>query len=270
MMTHSRPRPLRNLACCALLCALSQAAPLQDTAPPPVPVPAPEQEPAPQQDQEPEKKTTPDVLEALGRGEPSEDELVALFARVETRLREIDRMLYDASPGRPLEGAEESGIGKLLDKAQSESNGVLEDIDRILEIANQRAQQQQQQSSSGGGSGESQQQGGSPLDQQQSSPSEREATPDSPSGTKPEPQQPEPGEGEPEGPEESDSDPENRAGNRPPDGSTERAPAGTGNDAWGDLPIHVRELFRVQGGSDLPPRYRDWIDSYYRRLNQKP
>lgn len=42
------------------------------------------------------------------------------------------------------------------------------------------------------------------------------------------------------------------------------------NDRWGDLPVHVRELFRAQGGGDLPPRYRDWIDAYYKRLNGGP
>jgi hypothetical protein len=26
----------------------------------------------------------------------------------------------------------------------------------------------------------------------------------------------------------------------------------------------------MEGGRDLPPRYRDWIDAYYRRLNRQP
>jgi hypothetical protein len=41
-------------------------------------------------------------------------------------------------------------------------------------------------------------------------------------------------------------------------------------ERWGDLPIQVREVFRNEGGADLPPQYRDWIDAYYRRLNQRP
>ena len=266
-MTNMILRALARLAGLAPLCALAAAMPLQDPAVPPPsgpdPKPKPEQEAPPKVEED-----KPDILDSIGQGEPSEDELVALFARVETRLRDIDRMLYDASAGRPIEDAKESGIGELIQLAQSQSNSVLEDIDRILEIAQERAQQPQ---SSGGGSGQDPQQGESPLDQQQSSPSERESTPDSPANQKPEPQPHEPGEdGKPEGTEESEGDPENRAGKRPPDGATERAPAGTGNEAWGDLPIHVRELFRAQGGADLPPRYRDWIDSYYRRLNQKP
>ncbi|HJM56722.1 MAG TPA: hypothetical protein QF446_05295 [Planctomycetota bacterium] len=42
-----------------------------------------------------------------------------------------------------------------------------------------------------------------------------------------------------------------------------------GKDQWGNLPVHLRDLFRAEGGTDLPPRYRDWIDSYYRRLNER-
>ena len=60
-------------------------------------------------------------------------------------------------------------------------------------------------------------------------------------------------------------------GSDPPDGATDRPrhPADE-RDRWGDLPVQVRELFRAQGGYDLPPRYRDWIEAYYRRLNDRP
>jgi len=27
-------------------------------------------------------------------------------------------------------------------------------------------------------------------------------------------------------------------------------------------------VFRSQGGANLPVRYREWIDAYYRRLNE--
>ena len=40
-------------------------------------------------------------------------------------------------------------------------------------------------------------------------------------------------------------------------------------DRWGDLPLHAREVFRVEGGGDLPAQYRAWIDSYYRKLNRE-
>jgi hypothetical protein len=48
---------------------------------------------------------------------------------------------------------------------------------------------------------------------------------------------------------------------------TQRAPGADSSDRWGELPTHAREVFRNNGGGDLPPYYRDWIDQYYRRLN---
>ncbi len=42
-----------------------------------------------------------------------------------------------------------------------------------------------------------------------------------------------------------------------------------GKGTWGNLPLHMRDIFRSEGGSDMPARYRDWIDNYYRRLNKE-
>ena len=42
-----------------------------------------------------------------------------------------------------------------------------------------------------------------------------------------------------------------------------------GSGTWGNLPLHMRDIFRSEGGSDMPARYRDWIDNYYRRLNKE-
>jgi hypothetical protein len=44
--------------------------------------------------------------------------------------------------------------------------------------------------------------------------------------------------------------------------------AGSDVEIWGNLPIHLRDIFRAEGQGDMPARYRDWIDSYYRRLNE--
>ena len=43
---------------------------------------------------------------------------------------------------------------------------------------------------------------------------------------------------------------------------------GSDVEIWGNLPIHLRDIFRAEGQGDMPARYRDWIDSYYRRLNE--
>ena len=40
-------------------------------------------------------------------------------------------------------------------------------------------------------------------------------------------------------------------------------------DTWGDLPERAKAVFSAQGGGDMPVQYRGWIDSYYKRLNQR-
>src|SRR4029453_6486841 len=51
-----------------------------------------------------------------GQAQGGQDEMVVLFQRVESRLREIDKLLYDASAGEPVVRVEESGIAELLRK----------------------------------------------------------------------------------------------------------------------------------------------------------
>lgn len=234
-------------------------------------------------------------------------ELVELFGKVETRLREIDRLLTDAGAGdtSALAKVGPAGIDELLKKGQEESQATIRDIDKILELARQMQQQQQQQSGgSGSGQGQPQQQSGgdqpSPLDGRSQGDSQREATPsspeqrgqdgqsDRPNGSKPE-NQPgsenrgkdgqKPGEdgkkpGE-DGRKPNDANASRAEGQNRPDGSPSGGASGApnapsdGKDRWGDLPVHARDVFRNEGGRDMPVQYRDWIDAYYRRLNQK-
>jgi hypothetical protein len=72
-----------------------------------------------------------------------------------------------------------------------------------------------------------------------------------------------------DGPKASARDAKLERGGRPPGSSTEKTlvPA-TPADRWGDLPTQARDVFRAQGGADLPVRYREWIDAYYKRLNK--
>jgi hypothetical protein len=120
--------------------------------------------------------------------------------------------------------------------------------------------------------GQPSQDGQSPLDQEQGQrgPTEGEQTPDSP-GEKP-------GGDRPNQPQPSGAKPDDR-GQNPPSGTNRPsaaredpsgAPVGAGNDAerWGTLPERVRHVFQNQITDDLPLQYRDWIDSYYRRLNR--
>lgn len=90
--------------------------------------------------------------------------------------------------------------------------------------------------------------------------------------------QPEPGAGQksspagdvPKSPSASDAPPQNVEGQAPPSSATGFVKPADANDRWGDLPVYARDVFRAQGGADLPVRYREWIDAYYKRLNRRP
>jgi len=209
-----------------------------------------------------------------GAGE-EQDELVVLFQRVEGRLREIDRLLYDASAGAPVDRQAASGIDELLRQTRGKNQEVLDDIDRILQIAVERGQQQQQQSGSSGSGqqqGQGQPQGQGPQQGSREESTQREETPEGPGGERPQQQGPdgpqrEQGQQPRDGADTPDEG-QTRAGDQPLRDATGAGAGGDGDGRWGDLPVHVRELFRAQGGADLPPHYRDWIDAYYRRLNR--
>jgi thiol-disulfide isomerase/thioredoxin len=216
---------------------------------------------------------TAHAQDSSGAGEARE-EMIQLFHRVERRLAEIDALLYDASTGQPspragLATVAEAGIGELLQRSEGESQVVLQDIDRILEIARQFGQSQ-----SSGGSCESALQGSSPLDQKPGSQGQKEQTPEMMEGGQQRPEPPGQREGgQPDSPRESvaPEDSENRdTPAEPPAAETGRVEVQDSAERWGDLPEHVRDLFRTEGGRDMPPQYRDWIDGYYRRLNRRP
>ena len=122
-----------------------------------------------------------------------------------------------------------------------------------------------------GMAGQPSQSGQSPLDKErQSGPTQPENTPEAP---KPGPDEKSGDEPKPEGQEPQDGGPNPPTGeNRPslPRLDENGQPVRPGNDAdrWGSLPERVRQVFQNQMTDDLPLQYRDWIDSYYRRLNK--
>jgi hypothetical protein len=134
------------------------------------------------------------------------------------------------------------------------------------------------------------------MDRQGEQSTGREATPSSPEqgGEKPQPggdepkpgaekkpgeekpggSQPKPGQDgreKPDGPQGSKADPDQKPGSDPAAGAAGSPSASNdARDRWGDLPFHAREVFRNEGGRDMPPLYREWIDAYYKRLNKQP
>ena len=239
-------------------------------------------EQAPPKPVEPEKE--PLTLPPLPGAEPDaglKKELLELFAKVENRLHAIDTQMYDAATGRvptkPISGSgiedllragqpmkKPENVGELLQSAARDSQQTQTDIQRMLQIA----EQMNKNSKQGGGQGKPKPSPGgeSPLDKPgNGQPAPREATPKAP-GPKPDGKQP----GEGQVPKDSNADPKrpgaNQLGQKPPDQKTGPGSQASGADRWGDLPVRAREIFRVEGASDLPPQYRDWIDGYYRRL----
>ena len=124
----------------------------------------------------------------------------------------------------------------------------------------------QQPGSSSGAQGQPQQ--GSPLDSPDGQPKQREQTPENPAESGSETPQDQGNEGK--SPLTSnEKNPKNQEGAEPPKLATDRfgSPTDSG-EKWGELPVHVRPIFRAEGSGNMPARYRDWIDAYYRRLNR--
>ena len=103
--------------------------------------------------------------------------------------------------------------------------------------------------------------------QQQQRGGEKEQAPGKP-GQEPQPSKT--AEGEPKGNQEDPSPTPAQLGQTPPaDATAQPLMASTDREQWGNLPVHMQELFRAEGGDKVPARYRDWVDSYYRRLNDR-
>jgi len=230
----------------------------------------------------------------LGGANPRQ-ELEELFKKVEKRLVRMSELLGQAGAGdtgalkglggagideliraaeRPPASAGGVGIGALIEATQGHGRELLQEIDRVLEIAREQSQQQQQQQqqSGSGNSSQSPQQSGGQQPQQGQSPEnsqqmqgERAPRP----GGEQQEQQPQPQGEDPRGNQSDPStSPQQQGG--PPPGAEQGLPSGAEDGGqWGDLPVHVRKVFRNGVGADVPPQYRDWIDAYHKKLSTR-
>jgi hypothetical protein len=229
-------------------------------------------------------------------------EMVRLFGEIETHLGDVDGALFEAS------GADTFGdggsISTWVEGAERDGRAAVEKIDELLDVVDrmqdEMQQQQQQQQQQGGQNQQSssgqqeqqqsqgqqgqqgQQQSSNPRGQPQNQQSGRENTPEGPSEAGAEQQQrgQENQDGR-EGPsQEQGATPQNGDEN-PTDGDNAAAAAAAaraaqrnGGDsafgAWGELPPRAQEVFTNRASDDMPPKYRDWIDSYYKRVSQQP
>ncbi len=280
-------------ACALMLAALASA---QETSAPPTPavegpaVEGPAQEgevqettpPGPEKDETDLRGLNP-FAPPGGAGGP--EDLEQLFLKVEKRLQRVTDLLYEASSG-DVSGADNigsagidelireaeqgaagasSGMARILGATRSQSEATLDDIQKILEMA----EQQSSSSSSSSSSSQSPSSQGMPQQGQTPSGSRKQE-----SGERP----PEPGEGQeqqgdpkdgqqPRGSQESDAGQDGQS-DAPPADETGAPSGATGAEEWGDLPVHLRKVFQNGVSEDVPPRYRDWVDSYYKRLNK--
>lgn len=234
------------------------------------PEPSPKVEPQPKV--EPEEPDMPPIeIPGLGAPDDAQQEMVRLFHEVERTLQSIDVELFDASAGRiPLPEGKDSGIERLLRSNGEKSDEAVAGIERILELAQQMGGSWK----NGMGQGKPSPSGQSPLDQErQRGPSESEKTPEAPKPGEQQKDGQQPAQPKPQGekPDDRGQNPptgENRPS--PPRVDESGQPVAAGNDAerWGTLPERVQRVFQNQITDDLPIQYRDWIDSYYRRLNK--
>jgi len=235
-------------------------------------------------------------------------EMRRLFGKIERDLRDIDRLLADASAGgadgataaaKTKATAAVQGLKDLLATSEERGKSVVAGIDRILELAQHEPCSSSSCESAGGmcknsgssgssskdakkGNGKSEPgdsdstPGKSPLDRQGENSTQREATPQAPDSAQAQKDreqqnqgQPKPS-GNPKGNEASKTAAKNNPANPPGASPTDAPHAGASAvDKWGDLPVHVRDVFRAQGGGDMPAQYRDWIDAYYRRMAKR-
>ncbi|MEX1026134.1 MAG: hypothetical protein WD226_13750 [Planctomycetota bacterium] len=209
---------------------------------------------------------------------------IELFHEIETRLFKISDDLAAAGAGGGLDDVADGGIQKLLDDVNESGASVTSGIDELLALAQQMGGQSMQGGMSQGQQKQQSGQGQSPLDRPQGSRTQEEQTPEGPRPDGEQGSEQSPGEqgsesekpqGEPtpkgERPGDEGASPldgENRPGEEdPPEAGDPNAPQ-SGADSWGHLPPRTQQVFRNQGGEDLPIQYRDWIDAYYRRLNE--
>lgn len=240
----------------------------------------------------------PWVMPEFPRGAPSnpQQEMIKAFQRVEKDLETMSLLLLEASRGDTsrLANARESGIEDLLKLADKRPQGdaskalsellyassaggqrVLDGIDEIIEIAesngNPNSTSTQPQSGGGGQGQQGQQPSGQPNQTQDQSGQRHmqgQERPQPESG-----EQPDPNGEQPNSNQDTPGDPNQpkTEGETAPDPNALGTPQSVlpGRESWGNLPIHVRDIFRADGSADMPARYRSWIDSYYRKLNRE-
>ena len=274
---------MKKITVLALLLASPNLAFAQEVEPKPAPVPViegpkeelPEESKAQEEGEVPKVPILPEGF--VEKPKDSTEEIVELFKKVNEKMKAIDDLLFDIGAGEaPLAAPQDSGLGDLLKLTKGASDDVVRDIDKILKIAEEMSKSQSQSKSKSQGQsgqpekkqgekaeGDGEKPEGGPPQKEEPQSGEEDKNGEDPSGEKDE--QPK---GEPKSGEESDEPGLNTPGSDSSDAQLGAGSKANRSERWGELPERLRETFRTQGGEDLPLFYRDWIESYYRHLNQ--
>ncbi len=243
--------------------------------------------------QDPETQEPEESVEELnpftqpGGGGNGQDEMAELFIKVDKRLQRVSELLFEASTGdasradeigssgideliraaESASGAGSAGIAQLLEATKLQSQQAGTEIERILEIAAEnQSNSSGQPSQSPKSEGENPQQGQTPSGSRKEE--KGEGPPQGEPGSETQEGEPQKNGETPNGGQEQEGS-EDGPGKVPPGSETGAARDGSGNEEWGDLPVHLRKVFQNGVSDDVPPRYRDWVDAYYKRLNRR-
>jgi hypothetical protein len=195
------------------------------------------------------------------------DQIKELLQKIQSEMEQIDKLLQEAST-KPISrqaGAEpgaqprpkQDEVDELLESSVKTSRSVVEQIEKLLEMAQQQQQQQQSQS---------QQQ----RDRQRAE-RERQRQPgrsqqDTPDHVQ---QQPQPGKDQPDSPR-PDSEPgRNEKGKDPQNPEGGRTERDRSAESWGELPPYLQLLFRREGEPKVPAKYQHYTDEFHKRADRK-
>ena len=86
--------------------------------------------------QEPPQKPPPVIHVPIARdADDPHEQIRKLIGEVETRLRQIDKLLAEAGSAQRPAAGKAAGAAELVQRSQDEGRQVVEAIDRILELA---------------------------------------------------------------------------------------------------------------------------------------
>lgn len=226
-------------------------------------------------------------LPAQGGG-GGEAEIKRMLEQIQKDMSTIDKLLDQASQsaGKSGGGGGSSGGGgqsasggaaggasgeldKLLKESVNTSKGVVEKIDKLLEMSQQQQNNSQSSSSSQQQKRDQQRQN----QRQQRRPDDRQnQTPEMVRQQQERERQRRERErqkdGNPDDPRAAQERGKNEKGPKKPDGATERLDKAAQNGDWGRLPPYLQFLFKKRGAPKLPSKYERFREEFHKRADK--